>query len=383
MYLKSLLSAAMLFATSSCTSLFQPREDDLNLNPRIDIVQDTQIFMNKDYNVWGGSSIKGEDGKFHMFYARWSGGFGNWTHKSEICYAVADSAYGPYKYVKTILKGSGDKDRWDYVNAHNPTIKKFGDTYYLYYIATQPPVGSETKYGVLVNHQSIGYIKAQSIEELVSGKPAKLDKPIMTPDNKTTFRRTVNPSVTKGPNDEYYMAFKSTAERGGFVHWISKAPSPEGPFTIVGKMLDHDLGAEDPYLWYDFKRERFYAVVKEFGRGKLAPEHGALALITSKDAKTWGPAKNSLVTLRKMNRPDGKQYGVGFTDRPQVVFDEDGEVIALNIASNRLPGTKRTYNVQLRILPEGQEKNLQTEAIEKAIKARAEKEAKRKAKKKH
>ena len=380
MNFKSRLSTALLSATTLFNSYAAPK-DDLNINARLDVVQDNQIFANDGYFVWGGSTIKGDDGKYHMFYARWNGGFGNWTHKSEICYAVSDSAFGPFKYVKTILNGSGDKDRWDYVNAHNPTIKKFGDTYYLYYIATQPPVGSETKYRVLIDHQSIGYIKAKSIEELVSGNTNKLAKPLLAPDNIKTFRRTVNPSVTKGPNNEYFMAFKSTAKRGGFVHWLAKAASPEGPFKIVGKMLDHHLGAEDPYLWYDFKRERFYAVVKEFGRGKLAPQHGALAMITSTDGQNWAPAKHSIVSLRKMNRPDknnpdnpkGKLLNIGATDRPQMVFDENGEVIGLNVASDRLPGTKKTYNVQLRILPEGQEKNLQDEAIKKLLGEKAKK----------
>lgn len=386
MNLKSLVLTAL---ASFSTLQANDSTDTLELNSRIDIVQDHQILKDEGFAVWGGSTIKGEDGKYHMFYSRWKGnGLGGWKTTSTVAYAVSDSPYGPFKHVKVILKGSGDKSRWDYNNAHNPHIKKFGDNYYLYYIAAytwEGKVNSKGKNRKPTDFQNIGVIKFKSMKDIVDGNYTIPDAPIITADNVKTFNRNVNPSVTQGPDGRYYAAMKCRGDAdggGGFIHWIMVSDAPDKPFKVFSKMLDHSLGAEDPYMWYDQKRERFYAIVKEFGSGKLAPEHGALALLTSVDAKDWKPAKNSIVTLKKMNRPDGKQYSVGYTDRPQLVFDEEGTIIALNTASSKLPGYKGVYNVQLRILPEGKGKNLQKEAIVEAVKARAEKNAKKKNKKK-
>lgn len=357
--------------------------DTLELNSRLTITEDTQVLKDEGFAVWGGSTIKGDDGKYHMFYARWPGaGLGGWQTKSTIAYAVSDSPYGPFKYVKTILQGSGDKSRWDFNNAHNPHIKKFGDSYYLYYIAARDwTVGTKSngKPWTFYDTQSIGVLKFDSFDEILddSYKANIPDEPCITADGVQTFNRNVNPSVTQGPDGRFYAAMKARGNAdggGGFIHWVMVAPTPEGPFKVHAKMLDHDLGAEDPYFWYDQKRERFYAIVKEFGSGKLAPEHGALALITSIDAKEWKKAKHPVVTLKKMKRADGKVYNLGFTDRPQLVFNEKGEIIALNVASSGFPEYKGVYNVQLKILPPGEGDHWQTSYVEKAVAARAAKQ---------
>ncbi len=336
-----------LFASQSSLAV---QGDTLNLSNRIGTVEDRSIFDNPGWNVWGGSAIRGDDGRYHMFYSRWKGPFGNWKKGSEIAYAVSDDARGPYKFVRTVLQGSGDPGRWDYYNAHNPHVKKFGDTYYLYYIATQPSEDAVTARELLDN-QSIGVVTFKDFGQVERGEIHPPAANIMQPDHEDTFRRTVNPSVTRGHDGAYYMAFKSTAEAGGFVHWIARSEEPDHPFTLAGKMLDHDLGAEDPYLWYDARRKKYYAIVKEFGKGKLAPQHGALALITSTNALDWSPALHPLVTLREIKRPDGKTYKVRFTDRPQLVFGEDGEITTLSVASAGLPGWNHTYNVQIPITP--------------------------------
>jgi hypothetical protein len=49
-------------------------QDNLDLNPRIGKVDSTGIFHQDGYYVWCTSVIKGEDGKYHMFYSRWQHG---------------------------------------------------------------------------------------------------------------------------------------------------------------------------------------------------------------------------------------------------------------------------------------------------------------------
>ena len=48
---------------------------------------DQWVFKSETYSIWGGSLVKGEDGKYHMFYSRWPKAPGwVWVSHSEIRY---------------------------------------------------------------------------------------------------------------------------------------------------------------------------------------------------------------------------------------------------------------------------------------------------------
>src|SRR5215471_7376464 len=125
-------------------------QDDLDFQQLIHEVDSSGIFYSNNYYTWCSTVIKGEDGKYHMFYSRWThgkrsldddsmnyifNGFQGWNKYSEIAYAVSNNLNGPYKYVSTVLKGDGKPGHWDRFAMHNPQIRKFGDYYYLYYIS--------------------------------------------------------------------------------------------------------------------------------------------------------------------------------------------------------------------------------------------------------
>ena len=85
-------------------------------------------------STWGGSIIRGDDGKIHMFaaYMTENCGLTSWETNSEVVHAVADSPLGPFSIQETVLKRF----------AHNPTIHKVGDEYLLFHIgcsATEEP----------------------------------------------------------------------------------------------------------------------------------------------------------------------------------------------------------------------------------------------------
>lgn len=118
------------------------------------------------------------------------------------------------------------------------------------------------------------WVKYSVIDHAVS------DKPLLSPDNKQTFHRVVNPSVERGHDGKYYMMFKTAAKKtgGGYLHRIAQSKSPDGPFTVAGKVLeDGRYRAEDPYFWYDAKRKRYYAIVKNFVGENSALSQNALA----------------------------------------------------------------------------------------------------------
>ena len=119
-----------------CTSYLRAQEgtDNLFLRDRLEPVKEENIFKTEGYFNWGASIIKGDDGKYHMFYSRWKKEytFLGWLTFSEVAHASAKDPAGPWKYRETVLTGRG-KGHWDAITAHNPKIKFFDGKYYLYY----------------------------------------------------------------------------------------------------------------------------------------------------------------------------------------------------------------------------------------------------------
>ena len=359
MYCKSAISVIILLLT---TWVF-PRSvfsQSLNLNERISTIDSSNIFEDPNYYNWGSSVVKGEDGKYHLFYSRWQhgkrdvsqdkmnyifDGFSGWLKYSEIAYAISDKLEGPYHFVKTILKG--DVNSWDQYTIHNPQIRKLDDKYYLYYISnTYDPLLQNDKMnaGTLEwfrynANQKIGVIYANTLNELISGDFVRLKEPIMQPDGKRLVDITNNPSVTQGPDGQFFMMFKSrNVHAGPATHWIATAPKPEGPYMLRDTVFTNpDMACEDPFLWYDSNRKSFYAVMKNFNRSKkLIEEFGALALIESKDGLRWKPSQHTLVSNKELRFSDGRTIKLDHLERPFLYIDEHGEPTALFAAGSVL-----------------------------------------------
>lgn len=84
------------------------------------------VLKSADYYTWGASPVKGDDGKYHLFYSRWKKeyGFLAWVTHSEVAHAVADRPEGPYRFSDLTLPARG-AEYWDGLNTHNPTIHRF------------------------------------------------------------------------------------------------------------------------------------------------------------------------------------------------------------------------------------------------------------------
>lgn len=336
-------------------------QSDLDLNDKLLPVSSENILKSTDYYTWGSSVVKGDDGKYYMFYSRWPhgerkldddslnyifNGFRGWNKYSEIACAVSDKLTGPYRYVTTVLKGTGDKSRWDRFTYHNPLIKKFGEWYYLYFIsnsfdssytlnrATSKENLQWLKYNCT---QKIGVVKAKSIEDLINGRYKKPATCLMAPDNKQTFEVATNPSVTKGPDGKYFMMYKSRLPNvGHMTFWIAVADKPDGPYTTVSAALTSaEMASEDPTIWYDKKRKCFYAVAKYFSHNKkYGFQFGSLILIYSKDGKAWSLAKHSEVSKKELTFKNGKRITLDHLERPFIYCDKNGTPLTLFAAAS-------------------------------------------------
>ena len=346
--------------------------DTLDFTGRLSAITPNNRLSDPGYYVWCGSGIRGEDGKYYLFYSRWPDGvtgrapgdeklfkgMAGWLKYSEIAAAVSDFPTGPFKPIRTILTGTGDPKRWDQFNAHNPHVKRFGDKIYLYYIATRPlPAGvGRVPYS---DGQTIGVAVADSVRDLVAGRFRRSDEPLMAPDGIKTFCRAVNPSVTQGRDGRFLMMFKTrSAPTGGHMaHWIAVADRADGPFTLAGPALtEARYDAEDPYFWYDRERDRYYAIVKDFSRElrELSPEWGALALVTSeKGIGDWRIAKHSLVSVREYTDEHGRKHRLSNLERPQLLFDDSGRPVCLYTAASEEPLSRGvpTFNLHFTLKP--------------------------------
>lgn len=354
---------SLLLTLFCCSCLVCRAQDDLDFQRMIHEVNSPGVFFSNDHYTWCSSVIKGEDGKYHMFYSRWShgkrnldddsmnyifNGFKGWCKYSEIAYAVSDKLNGPYQYVSTVLKGDGNPGRWDRFTMHNPQIRKFGSYYYLYYISDsfdsslqfkdESKMSSDWKHWLKYNcTQKIGVIKAKSIQDLVNGKYEKPSAPLMSPDNINTFEVATNPTVTEGPDGRYYMMYKSRKPNvGNMTFWMAASNKPDGPFIMLGEVFTSaEMACEDPCIWYDKKRKRFYAAVKYYSNSKkLVPQFGALALITSIDGLHWQGAAHPLISLREIKMENGATVELAHLERPFVVTDKSGQPVALFAAAS-------------------------------------------------
>lgn len=287
--------------------------DTLDVASRIQPLTPAGIYREADYYVWGPNLSAGDDGKTYMVYSRWPRAtkLGGWLTDSEVALAVADAPRGPYTHVKTLLKGRGP-GHWDELMAHNPKLTRFGDKYYLYHISSrQGPTRGHIRYS-----QRTGVAVADSI----LGPYERLEQPIIEPAN-PVYNVTVNPGITEMPDGRYLLIVKGDIEPRepveSFpqrVQALAIGDSPTGPFRLQPTPAIADIDTEDASIWYDVKRQVFYAVFHA---------HTYIGLIVSEDGISWRRAAHYTLTGKRLRLADGGVLEPKRLERPSVFCAED------------------------------------------------------------
>lgn len=318
-------------------------------------LREKSIFSDPIYNIWCGSVVSGDDGKYHMFYSRWPRALGHnaWVTHSEIARAVSDSPYGPFKHADIVLP-ERDVKYWDGKCTHNPTVLRIGKKYYLYYMAN---TGDRAKAQWLNwqhrNSQRIGVAVADS----PSGPWTRFDHPVLdvsldpaAPDSLAVN----NPSVAIRPDGGVLMLYKAIGRAkplpfgGPVVHLTATADNPLGPFTKQLRPVLTDprtsFPAEDPFMWHD--GTRYLAIVKDMG-GHFTGVNPSLALFSSEDGLSdWKPAPQPLVSGLSLTRADGSTWSLKKLERPQLWF-RDGKPAILYCAAADKPDLDGSVNVAI------------------------------------
>lgn len=338
--------ALVVLTLMASPAVAQKSPDPLDLGKMIQPLNEHNIFRDSLYYNWGGSILKADDGKYHLFYSRWKKkySFKGWLTFSEIAHAVSDSPLGPWKYKETVLKGRGldsltkkrvlENHSWDAITAHNAKIKYFDGKYYLYYISTN--FGDEActfqqfltatkdlrdyKRGILRKNQRTGVAVSNSL----NGPWKRMDTPLIEPSGPIETL-TVNPAIAKGKEDSYFLIIKGDKPNvKGFIRnqAIAIGKSPVGPFVMQNKAVIDNLDTEDVSMWYDSSRDSFYAVFHA---------HTFIGLVTANDGINWRRATNFKITPKKILLEDGSWIRPDRMERP-FVYVENGKPKVLLVA---------------------------------------------------
>lgn len=310
-------------------NIYSQKADDLDLSSKIRPADKSKFVIDNDYFNWCSSVIKDDNGTYHLFYSRWPKelGFYAWLTHSEIAHATSKSMTGPYKNVETVL--TSRKRYWDSVTAHNVQVSKFGDKYYMYYISTNTgkeklsskdmveiaKTGYSHKYwNLLRSNQRAGV----AISSSLNGPWQRLEHPFIEPSGPIETI-TVNPSVCQGSDGKFYLIIKgddANSEKKRLIQAVGLSDSPIGEFKLDKRPAFSDIPTEDACVWFDKKRERYYAMFHAHGEDFIG-------MITSSDGRKWEKAKNYQVCKKEIPLNDGSIMKVDRMERPYVYIEDD------------------------------------------------------------
>ena len=203
--------------------------------------------------LWGASPVIDEQGRINLMVERWPSGGDweeGWRKHSEIALYRSEGTKldGPFRYVKTVLKGSGKG--WDAVGMHNSCVRKVDGKYVLLHIANDW-VGGRAKHGP---NQRIGMRIADSLE----GPWEKVGKDGMILEPAAWCAGSAcgvnNPAFVKTPDGKYLIYFKAFPgpRREGIRMGVAISDKLEGPYTIHETPItanDHYIEDGTAFLW--------------------------------------------------------------------------------------------------------------------------------------
>jgi len=295
-------------------------------------------FRMDDYWVWCASAIKadgpGEDGRYHLFASRWPRALtfsGHWITNSEVVRAVSDTPEGPYRFEEVVLPWR-HRRYFDGLVTHNPSIKKFDGTYYLFYtgitydfdIPTPERQIYEGKYPehqelyrLAWNNKRIGVATSNS----VMGPWQRPDRPLIEPrPGKWDELITSNPSAAIRDDGHTVLIYKSKREgKSPFQLGIATAPHPSGPYTRVSDEPTFPFDCEDPFIWWE--EGRYHVIMKDFS-GEICGEANAGVYASSEDGITWHLPEKPLAYSRTIRWDDGTTSIHGNFERPNLLIQD-------------------------------------------------------------
>jgi hypothetical protein len=310
------------------------------------------------YTIWGTSPIWGDDGKVHLFVARWPGELKvdpGWRTHSEIAHYIGDTPVGPFRFSELTVKGPIEKDlNKSELNKlkhpkgfapHNPTIHKVGDTYVLLYITND---GIEKHPA----HQYICMLTSKSLNG--PWKKAGDDGVILTtPINKDYWNYKAgngvnNPAFLQHPKGGFFLYFKSEKARMG----LAIAENLEGPYVQMPfPVTTNNRNIEDGYA---FMYKGQFALLTTDNHGMI--ESGGGLLWKSEDGITFTSYEKAYHRIGYYTDVDmeiskhiyGGNKGYAKFERPQVLLKDGKPAYLFAPSGDNIYGDDCTVSYVLR-----------------------------------
>lgn len=287
-------------------------------------------FSMEDYWVWCGSVVQGEDGRYHMFAARWPKNLKflpAYQSYSEVVRAVSDTPEGPYSVAEVVLPDRGAAF-WDGRMTHNPTIHKIKGQYVLFYIGTtftgERPTQTELLNGPdfypCYRSIKIGVATAPS----VLGPWTRRDKPFLTarPDAWDAWVVT-NPAPLFLPDGHLFLYYRSYVKAegrnkiglavfeglDGKCLWRCEKPVFDSP----------DITIEDPFV---FMIDGHFEMIAKDLNGSACGEFHAGVHLLSPDGITWAVADPPKAYSRTVTQDNRTVETLSSIERPQLLFHD-------------------------------------------------------------
>ena len=314
-------------------------------------------FAMEDYWVWCGSAIRADDGRYHLFAARWPHElpfFAGYQCHSEVVRAVSDTPEGPYTFAEVVLPARGE-EFWDGRMTHNPTVHKCGDTYLLFYIGstyTGPaPSAEELRTGKCRKPAEsyaticIGMATAPS----PAGPWTRPDEPVLRPRaGKWDHAIVTNPAPCVLEDGRVLLLYRSNTPAGLRIGG-AMADDFRSPFRRISDdpvlHLEGGSFVEDPYLWQS--DGRFEMVAKDMTGGITGERHAGIHAVSA-DGLTWRVSDPPKAYSRRVTWEGGSVTVQGCLERPQLLL-QDGRPTHLLAAAGDGPGgfdhCTRTWNL--------------------------------------
>ncbi len=287
-------------------------------------------FCMEDYWVWCGSVIRGEDGRYHMFAARWPKNLKflpAYQSYSEVVRAVADTPEGPYIYQETVLPDRG-AGFWDGRMTHNPTIHKADGQYVLFYIGStfegERPTAEELRNGPdfypCYRSIRIGVATAPS----VYGPWKRRDEPFLTARPEAWDAWVVtNPAPCFLPDGRlflYYRSYVKAEQRNKIGLAIFEGLDGRSRWRSDGPVFDSSaVTVEDPYV---FNIDGHFEMLAKDLNGKACGEFHAGVHLLSPDGIVWNMAGQPKAYSRTVTWDNGTQETLSSVERPQLLFHD-------------------------------------------------------------
>lgn len=308
-----------------------------------------------DYWIWCGSPVADDDGRFHLFAARWPKSlpfFEGYPLYSEIVRADASRPEGPYVMREVVLPDRGEA-RWDGRMTHNPTVLRHGGQFLLFYIGstfrgTRADAASlrapTAQAQAQVKESYAGIRIGLAVSDSVMGPWIRCDAPILMPrPGRWDASITTNPAPCLAPDGSLYLYYRSNTPDGCRLG-VSRAEVPRDGNWLGARferlcdepvMRFHGGGTlEDPFVWHN--GTCFEMLAKDLA-GEFTSEYHGGVHGWSEDGIAWEVAPVAQAYSRTLAWDDGTRSTLGSLERPQLLF-QDGKPTHFFAAAADGPG---------------------------------------------